>query len=83
MSNVGFIGLGCMGQHMANHLLRNGVELTVFDVNAAILQQFATKGAVVATSPADVAVQCNRIITMLPEGRDVYSTYAQKKGILE
>lgn len=83
MSKVGFIGLGCMGQYMANNLIKNGVELTVFDINSTIIKQFASKGANAATSPADVAVQCNRIITMLPEGRDIYSTYTQKKGILE
>lgn len=83
MSRVGFIGLGCMGQHMANNLIKNGIQLTVFDTNLSVTKKLVDKGAIVATSLADLAAQCNKIITMLPEGRDVYSVYTQKKGILE
>ena len=45
MKKVGFIGLGIMGGPMAKNLLNAGVDLTVCDLNASIVEQFAAAGA--------------------------------------
>ena len=69
---VGFIGLGNMGVHMAHNLLKAGHPLTVYDINAkgvdAIMghAQAVKQTVRVARSPADVALDCRVIITMLP-----------------
>ena len=38
--NVGFIGLGNVGAKLSGSLLRNGVELTVYDPNEALISKF-------------------------------------------
>jgi 3-hydroxyisobutyrate dehydrogenase len=45
MLKVGFIGLGNVGGKLAGSLLRNGVDLTVRDLNAVITQPFLDAGA--------------------------------------
>jgi len=62
----GFIGLGNLGKHLAANLARGGFDLTVhdFDPNAAALVLAA--GARWAESVAEVAAQCDALITCLP-----------------
>ena len=42
---VGFIGLGNVGGKLSGSLLRNGIDLTVYDLNPDLVAAFATKGA--------------------------------------
>lgn len=74
-----------MGVHMARNLLKNNLKLVVFDVNANAYQPFKSYGdqVLIGSSPADVAAQCDKILTMLPNGSDVKNVYSQKLGILE
>ncbi|HZQ86006.1 MAG TPA: NAD(P)-binding domain-containing protein, partial [Acidimicrobiales bacterium] len=71
MGRVGFIGLGIMGEPMASHLLDWPDGLVVCDVRAEATQPFADKGAIVATSPADVAAQCDVISVMVLDDTQV------------
>lgn len=64
--NVGFIGLGSVGAKLAGSVLRNGHDLTVFDLNAATGAEFAARGAAVAPGPAQVMAACDVVITCLP-----------------
>ena len=64
--HVGFIGLGAMGTPMAERLLNDGYTLTIFDVNAAVAQALATKGAHVAASPQAVADAVETVLISLP-----------------
>ena len=52
---VGFIGLGNVGGKLAGSLLRNGVDLTVRDLDRAAAQPFVEGGATFAESPAELA----------------------------
>ena len=45
MLKVGFIGLGNVGGKLAGSLLRNGIDLTVRDLDPAIAQPFLDGGA--------------------------------------
>ena len=45
MLKVGFIGLGNVGGKLAGSLLRNGVDLTVRDLDRAVAQPFIDGGA--------------------------------------
>ncbi|KAK0415748.1 hypothetical protein QR680_012099 [Steinernema hermaphroditum] len=74
-SLVGFIGLGNMGAHMARNLIKNGVKLVVFDVNAARVAELKSDGADVAHHPADVAAATKTIVTMLPSSPHVRAVY--------
>ena len=64
---VGFIGLGRMGQGMARRLLDAGHDMCVFDVVATQTAQFGAAGARVAKSIAELAGQCEVVVTMLVE----------------
>jgi 3-hydroxyisobutyrate dehydrogenase len=66
MLKVGFIGLGNVGGKLAGSLLRNGVDLTVRDLNADIAQPFLDAGASWADSPREMAEKVDVLITCLP-----------------
>uniref|UniRef100_A0A1I7ZIL9 3-hydroxyisobutyrate dehydrogenase n=1 Tax=Steinernema glaseri TaxID=37863 RepID=A0A1I7ZIL9_9BILA len=74
-SLVGFIGLGNMGSHMARNLIKNGVKLVVYDVDAVRVAELKSDGADVAQHPADVAVASKTIVTMLPSSPHVRAVY--------
>ncbi|HXZ78686.1 MAG TPA: NAD(P)-dependent oxidoreductase [Terriglobales bacterium] len=64
---VGFIGLGNMGQAMAQNLLKAGHELTVYNRSRNRTEPFQSAGAKVASSPADAARFAEVLITMLAD----------------
>ena len=63
---IGFIGLGNVGGKLAGSLLRHGVDLTVRDLNDALVASFVAKGAKRASSPQVMAEQVDLVITCLP-----------------
>ena len=64
-STVGVIGLGAMGSGMARSLRRHGCHVHVFDVRAEVAQAFAEEGGVACTSPAELASQCDIIVSVV------------------
>jgi len=66
LPRVGFIGLGNVGAKLAGSLLRNGVDLTVRDLDKPAAQPFLDAGAAWADSPAAMAATCDVVITCLP-----------------
>ncbi len=80
---IGFVGLGIMGKPMAKNLLKAGYELVVFDVVEAPLKEVVAAGAKAATSPSDVASQCEIVITMLPNSPHVKTAVLGKNGVIE
>ncbi|RQR35449.1 3-hydroxyisobutyrate dehydrogenase [Burkholderia sp. Bp9143] len=82
MSDIGFIGLGNMGLPMAKNLLKANHRLKVFDLNPAALEAAEAFGAAVATHAIDAAQDVDAVITMLPNGQVVESTYLGDSGIL-
>jgi len=63
---VGFIGLGNVGGKLAGSLLRNGVDLSVYDLNADFVADFAARGARAGGSAAELMQSCDAVITCLP-----------------
>lgn len=63
---VGFIGLGNVGGKLAGSLLRNNVDLTVFDLNADLVVDFVARGASKGQSAAALMQDCDAVITCLP-----------------
>lgn len=55
MGDIGFIGLGIMGQGMVRNLLAAGHAVTVWNRTASKAQALAPAGATIARSPAEVA----------------------------
>ena len=63
---IGFIGLGNVGGKLAGSLLRNGHDLTVRDLDPALVAEFVGRGAPSSASPRELAEQVDIIITCLP-----------------
>ena len=63
---IAFIGLGLMGRPMAKNLLKAGYPVVVHSRSRGPVDDLVSAGARAATSPADVARQATRIITMVP-----------------
>jgi 2-hydroxy-3-oxopropionate reductase len=68
---IGFIGLGLMGRPMASNLLKAGYPLVVTSRSRGPVNDLVAAGARAAESPADIARQATRIITMVPDSPDV------------
>ena len=66
MTKVGFIGLGNVGGKLAGSLLRNGVDLTVRDLDKSVAQRFLDGGAKWGESPKQMAENVDILITCLP-----------------
>ncbi|KAL3116079.1 hypothetical protein niasHT_007379 [Heterodera trifolii] len=87
MQRIGFIGLGNMGGHMARNLLSRGAQLVVYDVDQSKLETIQSErgpsALKIAKNPAEVASDCNEIVTMLPTSSHVRSVFVDKFGILD
>ena len=64
---VGFIGLGKMGEPMAARLLAAGYELVVHDVRPESVAALVAKGARAAASPAAVGSAVDTVLLSLPD----------------
>ena len=82
MLKVGFIGLGNVGDKLAGSLLRNGVDLTVRDLDAAVAQPFLDGGAKWADSPQEMAQNVDVVITCLPSPAASAAVMEAADGIL-
>lgn len=82
-ANVGFIGLGKMGNPMANRLIDAGYSLMVYDLLKEVTLGLVAKGASVGDSPKAVCTQSDVIITMIPDDAVLESVVMGENGILE
>lgn len=86
MSQIAFIGLGNMGGPMAKNLLKSGHHITVFDLSASALEEFARDGANIASSAIDAVRDADIVISMLPASRHVEALYldnnSEQSGLL-
>ncbi|MEW6175128.1 MAG: 3-hydroxyisobutyrate dehydrogenase [Pseudomonadota bacterium] len=81
--HIGFIGLGNMGAPMAHNLLKAGHQLSVFDLNAAAVDNLVGAGALPVDSPTAIAQgNAELIITMLPAAAHVKSVYLGENGLI-
>jgi 3-hydroxyisobutyrate dehydrogenase-like beta-hydroxyacid dehydrogenase len=80
---LGFIGVGRMGIHMAGRLLEAGYAVTVFDANETAMARLEQRGAKRAASAADVASQCTTVLVSLPTPDIVKAVALGKDGVIE
>ncbi len=80
---IGFIGLGIMGKPMSKNLVKAGNELVVCDFNKDAVAELVAMGAKEAANGAEVAKECDVIITMLPNSPHVRSVALGENGIAE
>lgn len=78
---IGFIGLGDMGGPVAQNLLNNEFDLTVYDTDDNKITKFGEYGADIATSIPEAVTHCDIIITSLPTPEVVEDVYLGVNGI--
>lgn len=79
---LGFIGLGNLGFHLANSLLKAGFPLTVHDLNQNAATKLLAAGASWSASPQAMAEQCDSVFTCLPSSKAVSAVVSGEKGLL-
>ncbi|MBZ0129685.1 MAG: NAD(P)-dependent oxidoreductase [Rhodobacteraceae bacterium] len=80
---IGFIGLGNVGGKLAGSLLRNGIDLTVHDLDPDLVAGFTAGGAKAGDGPAQMMRDCDAIITCLPSPAASAAVVEGKGGLLE
>ena len=80
---VGFIGLGIMGQGMAQNLLEAGFDLTVWNRTTKKMAPFIDAGAQGAESPADLARKTEIIVICVSDTPDVEEVVLGESGLIE
>jgi 3-hydroxyisobutyrate dehydrogenase len=80
---VGFIGLGSAGGKLAGSLLRNGVDLTVADLDPGAVADFVARGAAAGGTAAQMMADCETLITCLPTPAASAAVVEGPGGILE
>ena len=79
---IGFIGLGNVGGKLAGSLLRNGLVLTVRDLDRDAAQPFLAAGAHWGESPARMMEAADAVITCLPTPAASASVLEAGDGLL-
>lgn len=80
--NIGFIGLGVMGQPMAGHLIAAGHSVQLHRVKERS-RALVEMGGQVADSPKAVAEASDIVILMVPDTPDVETLLFGKEGVAE
>lgn len=83
IQQIGFIGLGVMGEPMCRNLARkSSVPVLAFDLAKEPLERLAAEGVRAAASPAQVMDQCDVVFLSLPSGEVVAKLARDADGLL-
>ncbi len=82
MEKIGFIGLGNMGEPMASHLARAGLDLVVHDLRDEPLGRLEKLGARVAASPLEVGRECSLVEIIVVDDDQVRQVVDGNDGTL-
>ena len=81
--DIGFIGLGNMGAHMARRLVEAGHKVIVYDTRQEAIGNLAALGAVAARSPKEVADAVETVMVSLPTPDIVLKVATGPDGVIE
>ena len=80
---IAFIGVGNMGNPMAQNLVKAGNKVKVFDVSKKMIELAKEKKLDVVENLDDlITSEVTTVITMLPEGKNSKEVYLGEKGII-
>jgi 3-hydroxyisobutyrate dehydrogenase len=81
---VGFVGIGNMGDPMVRNLAKNNIPVVAYDINPAALEAVTKDTNLItpASGLAEVGAKCGIVITMLPTGADVREAVLGEEGIV-
>ena len=80
--NIGVVGLGRMGEPIAQRLLDAGHDLTVFNRSASRADRLVERGAARAATPADVWAASAACITMIADDAALRTVMLGDGGLL-
>jgi len=78
---IGFLGLGIMGRHMAGHLIEGGHKVVSAIHKTPAPPELLDKGLSVLDTPEDVARQAQIVITMVPDTPEVGEVLFGERGV--
>jgi hypothetical protein len=81
--DIGFIGLGNMGFHMARRLVEAGHRVVVFDTRREPIDRLVALGAEPAASVREVADRVETVMASLPTPDVVHEVAVGKGGLIE
>jgi len=81
--DIGFIGLGNMGAHMARRLVEAGHKVIIYDTRQEAIGNLAALGAVAARSPKEVADAAETVMVSLPTPDIVLKVATGPDGVIE
>src|SRR6516165_1465286 len=81
--DLGFIGLGQMGFHMARRLIEAGHRLLVLDARPQAVERLTALGARPCASPRDMADEVETILASLPTPDVVLEVATGRNGVIE
>lgn len=79
---IAFFGLGNMGGPMACNLVQAGYKVKGYDVVAAAVESFTSRGGLAARSVEEAVTDVEVAVTMLPSGKIAKELYLGEGGIL-
>ena len=80
---IGFVGLGTMGFHMARRLIEAGHIVVVYDSRPEAIARLTALGATAAISPKDVADRVETVMASLPSLDAVWAVATGANGVIE
>jgi 3-hydroxyisobutyrate dehydrogenase-like beta-hydroxyacid dehydrogenase len=80
---IGFIGLGNMGTHMARRLVEAGHKVFVYDTRQEAIGELAARGAVAMRSPKEIADAAETVMVSLPTPDIVLKVATGSDGVIE
>lgn len=82
VQRVGFIGLGNIGQPMAECIVKNGFDLTAYELRKEPLEELEKLGATAAGSSKEVGEKSDIIITMVLDAKQTEAVILGPEGVL-
>ncbi|NKQ55496.1 NAD(P)-dependent oxidoreductase [Amycolatopsis sp. K13G38] len=79
---LGMLGLGRMGSRMADRLVAAGHRVVVYDVEAEAVARLEARGALAASSPAEVGDRAATVLTSLPTPAVVRDAVLGENGLV-
>ncbi len=82
-TRLGFIGLGAMGRPMAENLLQQGYNLSIYGRRSETVEPLVARGALACNSPREVGEKSDITITMVTTDEDTWQVLLGDGGVSE
>lgn len=82
MQTIGFIGLGVMGSGMARNLIKAGFNVVATSRTSSKAEEWKRHGAQMMATPAEIAGECDMIVTCVPDAAALEEVISGDDGIV-